>query len=109
MISQPVRSMTDNVQVSHLSTQQNESQSTVCDEVVEKGKEDLPAVAETTNVGSPESGKPRRKPSFYLAVLSLMLVILIVSLDATALSVAIPVSKLVSSNEINSLLNSSRT
>ncbi|GAM37298.1 hypothetical protein TCE0_023r07110 [Talaromyces pinophilus] len=91
MMSQPVRSMTDNVQVSHLPRQQNESQSTVCDEAVEKTKEDLPATAETANIEPTESGKPKRKPSFYLAVLSLMLVILIVSLDATALSVAIPV------------------
>lgn len=97
--------MTDNVQVSHLATQQNQSQSTVCDESVEKVKENLPATAETTNVEPLESGKPKRKPSFYLAVLSLMLVILIVSLDATALSVAIPVSKPISSTEMNFLLN----
>ncbi|KAI7972846.1 hypothetical protein EIK77_000733 [Talaromyces pinophilus] len=104
-MSQPVRSMTDNVQVSHLPRQQNESQSTVCDEAVEKTKEDLPATAETANIEPTESGKPKRKPSFYLAVLSLMLVILIVSLDATALSVAIPVSKPRQSNKMNSLLN----
>ncbi|KUL84849.1 hypothetical protein ZTR_08202 [Talaromyces verruculosus] len=90
MMSQPVRSMTDNVQVSHLPIQQNESQSTVCDEAVKKVKEALSATAETANVEPLESGKAKRKPSFYLAVLSLMLVILIVSLDATALSVAIP-------------------
>lgn len=91
-MSQQVNSMTDNVQVSHLQIQQNESQSTACDQAVEKLKEDSPVMAETRNVEPPESGKPKRKPSFYLAVLSLMLVILIVSLDATALSVAIPVS-----------------
>lgn len=84
--------MTDNVQVSHISTQQNEPQSTDCDEAAEKFKGYSPVTAESRNVEPPESGKPKRKPSFYLAVLSLMLVILIVSLDATALSVAIPVS-----------------
>jgi hypothetical protein len=100
--------MTDTVNASHLQIQQNESQSTACDEVVEKVKETLPANAETGNTEPPESGKPTRKPSFYLAVLSLMLVILIVSLDATALSVAIPVSRLVSSNEKNPSLNVAR-
>ncbi|RAO73577.1 uncharacterized protein BHQ10_009589 [Talaromyces amestolkiae] len=79
------------IDVSHLQIQQNESQSTACDQAVEKLKEDSPVMAETRNVEPPESGKPKRKPSFYLAVLSLMLVILIVSLDATALSVAIPI------------------
>lgn len=96
MTAQLVRSMTDNIQVSHLPTRQNESQSTVCDETVEKIIEYSPAMTEALNVQPSESGKPKRKPSFYLAVLSLMLVILIVSLDATALSVAIPVSRLVS-------------
>ena len=104
-----MRSMTtDNVQISHLPIQQNESQCTVCDEAGKKVKEGLSATAETANVEPLESGKAKRKPSFYLAVLSLMLVILIVSLDATALSVAIPVSKLGPSNKMNSLLNFAR-
>lgn len=38
------------------------------------------------------ASRPRKSFSFYLAVLSMMLVIFILSVDATALSVAIPVS-----------------
>jgi hypothetical protein len=87
-----VISVADAVQASHLSTQRTKSQSTICEKAAEKVDRSPPINVATGNVEPPEPGKPRRKSSFYLAVLSLMLVILIVSLDATALSVAIPVS-----------------
>lgn len=87
-----VTSVADDVQAFHLSAQHNGLQSTIYEKAAKKVDRSSPISVETGNVESPEPGKPRRKPSFYLAVFSLMLVILIVSLDATALSVAIPVS-----------------
>lgn len=94
-MKQSLRGRTDSLEALYLPNNRSEPRSTVCDEAVKKSKEDLTAIAETNTLGPPESGKPKRGLSFFLAILSLMLVILIVSLDATALSVAIPVSNLV--------------
>lgn len=95
-MTRTVAGVLDNVQASHTSAQQDESQSTPCEKAAKSFNQSPPTNLETGNVEPSEPAKPGKKLSFYLAVLSLMLVILIVSLDATALSVAIPVSWLVS-------------
>ncbi|EEA22325.1 hypothetical protein TMatcc_008236 [Talaromyces marneffei ATCC 18224] len=90
-MTRTVAGVLDNVQASHTSAQQDESQSTPCGKAAKSFNQSPPTNLETGNVEPSEPAKPGKKLSFYLAVLSLMLVILIVSLDATALSVAIPV------------------
>ncbi|EED15912.1 efflux pump antibiotic resistance protein, putative [Talaromyces stipitatus ATCC 10500] len=79
-----VRGTTDDIQ-------QIEPQGIVCDESLEKGKQGLHTNVVAGNSEPTPAEKTGKKPSFYLALTSLMLVILIVSLDATALSVAIPI------------------
>ena len=56
------------------------------------GPEKLDTGPRSTQAAEEETTNPRKKPvAFYFAFLSLVIMVLIVSLDSTALAVAIPV------------------